>query len=71
MTSNANRPQKSMDDLNAAQDLLASCPPRPWHIVPAIPGSGCFIRAADDKTVAIDLRSEAVAQLIVEAVNAL
>jgi hypothetical protein len=50
--------------------LFSRVPPRPWRVVPAIPGSPAFIRAADGKTVVSGVRSEEVADAIVAAVNA-
>lgn len=45
-------------------------PPRPWRVVPAIPGSPAFIRSADDKNVVNSVRSDGVAAFICQAVNA-
>jgi hypothetical protein len=56
--------------MTSAAQLLGAAPPTPWYVMPEIHGSPVFIRAADDKTVVTRVRSDAVADLIVAAVNA-
>ena len=48
---------------------LDKLPPRPWTVVPAIPGYPTRIRSADDKTICNGIRSEGIANFIVAAVN--